>query len=136
MSLTQIRQWGPTYGWIRISKDTGKKQLCDSLTRHPLFYIKKITSLKTVLSVLRGVYVEKSTQGEKDFGSSLTNTIKKRSLWAIFNSQPPATSLWFPWHFRISIFVFILPQFKMQIRTQLVNLVPTNPRNNVLETHS
>ena len=67
-------------GELELQKIPGKKQLCDSLTCHPLFYIKKITSLKTVLSVLRGVYVEKSTQGEKDFGSSLTNTIKKRSL--------------------------------------------------------
>ena len=72
-------------GELELQKIPGKKQLCDSLTCHPLFYIKKITSLKTVLSVLRGVYVEKSTQGEKDFGSSLTNTIKKHSLWAIFN---------------------------------------------------
>ena len=101
------------------------------------------TSLKTILLVLGGSKVEKSNQGEENFGSSITNTIikkiKKFKKNVRFEKIFIHSHLPLPSDFRDTsylrynsshVLVLILPEFIKKIRTQLVNLLPPNSRNN------
>ena len=89
--------------------------------------------------------MEKINKGEENFGSSITNTIiikkKYKSLQKnvrfekfLIHSHLPLPSDFrdtsYLTHNSSHVLVLILPEFIKKIRTQLVNLLPPNSRNN------